>query len=63
MLIVTSFDLDVYFVSAFYVCLLALTRYFMIKQTLNIVVSHKCTFCIFIRAIKINDHRKGRDPW
>lgn len=35
--VVTSFHLHVYFVSSFYVCLLALTRYFMIKKILNIV--------------------------
>lgn len=69
-----SFHLDVCFVSAFYVYLLALTRYFMIKQTLNIVplINGLPIFLSELFYLKIKDHRKGeihgsyqerRDSW
>lgn len=56
-----SFHLDVYFVSAFFVGLLAFTRYFIIKQTLNIVnlINALSVFLSELLYLKINDHRKG----
>lgn len=61
MLIMTSFHLDLYFVSSFFVCLLALTRYFMIKQILNIadLVHAFSVFLLELLQLRINYHRKG----